>query len=86
MCEVYLFTVVIPIPMHSHRLKYNPAHAWFYFPRMRRDEAIVFKVFDSETDGRARFTPHTSFVDRSTPAGASANSISTVPVMPWGGR
>ena len=33
------------------------------FPRMRRDEALVFKVFDSATDGRARFTPHTSFED-----------------------
>mgnify|MGYP001792973218 CR=1 FL=1 len=54
----------------TYRLKYNPAHAWFYFPRMRRDEAIVFKVFDSQKDGRARFTPHTSFVDPSTPAGA----------------
>ena len=34
-------------------------------------EAIVFKVFDSEKDGRARFTPHTSFDDPSTPAGAA---------------
>lgn len=34
-----------------------------------RDEAIVFKVYDSEKDGRARFTPHTSFDD---PTSASA--------------
>ncbi len=54
----------------TYRLKYNSAHAWFYYPRMRREEAIVFKVFDSEKDGRARFTPHTSFEDPSTPAGA----------------
>jgi hypothetical protein len=54
----------------TYRLKYSPRHRWFYFPRMRRDEAIVFKVFDSETDGRARFTPHTSFDDPSTPPGA----------------
>src|SRR5262249_38523120 len=44
----------------TYRLKYNPKHRWFYFPEMRRDEALVFKVFDSEKDGRARFTPHTS--------------------------
>ncbi|HYL87499.1 MAG TPA: CmcJ/NvfI family oxidoreductase [Burkholderiales bacterium] len=55
----------------TYRLKYNPAHRWFYFPEMRRDEAIVFKVFDSLQDGRARFTPHTSFDDPSTPAGAA---------------
>jgi len=47
----------------TYRLKYNPNHRWFYFPEMRRDEALVFKVYDSETDGRARFTPHTSFAD-----------------------
>lgn len=54
----------------TYRLKYNPAHRWFYFPQMRRDEALVFKVYDSEKDGRARFTPHTSFEDPTTPAGA----------------
>jgi hypothetical protein len=54
----------------TYRLKYNPGHRWFYFPRMRRDEAIVFKVYDSEHDGRARFTPHTAFDDPATPAGA----------------
>ena len=54
----------------TYRLKYNPAHRWFYFPEMRRDEAIVFKVFDSLKDGRARFTPHTSYDDPTTPAGA----------------
>lgn len=54
----------------TYRLKYNPRHRWFYFPQMRRDEAIVFKVYDSEKDGRARFTPHTSFDDPGTPPGA----------------
>ena len=54
----------------TYRLKYNPAHRWLYFPQLARDEAIVFKVYDSATDGRARFTPHTSFADPSTPPGA----------------
>ena len=54
----------------TYRVAHNPDHRWFYFPRMRRDEAIVFKVFDSATDGRARFTAHTSFEDPTTPAGA----------------
>ena len=56
----------------TYRLKHNPNHRWFYFPRMRRDEAMVFKVYDSEKDGRARFTPHTSFDDPTTPQGAPA--------------
>ena len=56
----------------TYRLTFNPAHRWSYFARQRRDEAIVFKVFDSAKDGRARFTPHTSFDDPTTPAGAPA--------------
>jgi hypothetical protein len=54
----------------TYRLKYNPNHRWIYFPDMRPDEAIVFKVYDSEKDGRARFTAHTSFEDPSTQPGA----------------
>jgi hypothetical protein len=54
----------------TYRLMYNARHRWYYFPRMQRDEALVFKVYDSEKDGRARFTPHTSFDDPTTPPGA----------------
>ena len=42
---------------------YNPQHRWYYFPRMLRDEAIVFKTFDSAKDGRARWTAHSAFDD-----------------------
>lgn len=56
----------------TYRLKYNPNHRWFYFPEMRRDEALVFKVYESEKDGRARFTPHTSFDDPTSPPNAPA--------------
>jgi hypothetical protein len=55
----------------TYRLRFNPAHRWCYFPRQKREEAIVFKVYDSATDGRARFTPHTSFDDPGTPPGAA---------------
>lgn len=54
----------------TYRLKYSAQHRWYYFPRMRRDEALVFKVYDSLNDGRARFTPHTSFYDPTTPSKA----------------
>jgi hypothetical protein len=56
----------------TYRVAYNPEHRWYYFPLMRRDEALVFKVFDSAKDGRARFTAHSSFEDPTTPAGAPA--------------
>jgi hypothetical protein len=53
-----------------YQFKYNPAHRWTWFPRMHRDEALVFKVYDSETDGRARWGAHTSFDDPGTPSNA----------------
>ena len=54
----------------TYAITYNPAHKWFWFPRMRRDEALVFKVYDSETDGRARWTAHTAFDDPTSPPNA----------------
>ena len=51
-------------------IAYNPDHRWYYFPKMRRDEAIVFKVYDSAADGNARFTAHGSFDDPDTPENA----------------
>jgi hypothetical protein len=51
----------------TYAIKYNPAHKWYWFPRMHREEAYVFKVFDSMKDGRARWTAHTAFEDPTTP-------------------
>jgi hypothetical protein len=51
-------------------ITYNPDHRWYWFPRMRPDEALVFKVYDSLKDGRARFTAHTAFDDPSAPPDA----------------
>jgi hypothetical protein len=54
----------------TYSVKFNPNHRWFYFPEMKVDEALLLKCYDSATDGRARFTPHTAFVDPNTPADA----------------
>ncbi|HZP78949.1 MAG TPA: CmcJ/NvfI family oxidoreductase [Pseudolabrys sp.] len=51
----------------TYAITYNPAHRWYWFPRMQRDEALVFKVYDSAKDGRARWTAHTAFDDPSSP-------------------
>jgi hypothetical protein len=45
---------------------FNPRHRWYYFPRMRSDEVLFLKCFDSLKDGRARFTAHTAFDDPTT--------------------
>ena len=49
---------------------HDPEQRWYYFPRMEMDEALLLKTFDSETDGRARFTIHTSFDDLDAPVDA----------------
>ena len=53
------------------RSRYNPAHRWFYAPEMRRDEVLLLKIADTRTDISARFMPHTSFTDPTTPPDAS---------------
>ncbi len=37
---------------------------------MRPDEALVFKVYESLKDGRARWTAHTAFDDPTAPPSA----------------
>jgi hypothetical protein len=37
---------------------------------MQPDEALLLKCFDSATDGRARFAPHTAFEDPTAPSDA----------------
>ena len=39
---------------------FNPEHRWHYFPLMKRDEALIFKQFDSLSDV-ARYTLHSAF-------------------------
>jgi hypothetical protein len=39
----------------------SPRHRWAYFSEMDRNEALVFKQYDSQVNGIARFTPHSAF-------------------------
>lgn len=50
---------------------YNPGQRWYYYPNMQQDEVLLLKCYDSEEDGRARFTAHTAFEDPTTPEGAA---------------
>ncbi|MEO8627301.1 MAG: CmcJ/NvfI family oxidoreductase [Betaproteobacteria bacterium] len=59
-------------PRHSgqiYSLRYNPAHEWFYVADMQPDEFLLLKCYDSLDDGRARFMPHTGFVNPAAPRG-----------------
>ena len=55
----------------TYHISYNPAHKWYYFPKMDRNEVLVFKVFDTDKNIDVKFTAHTAFDDPTTPEGAS---------------
>jgi hypothetical protein len=53
----------------TYRVRYNPAHRWFYVPEMQVDEATLIKCYDSAED-KARFTARSAFEDPTAPADA----------------
>jgi hypothetical protein len=67
-----------------YHIAYNPEHVWYYFPEMVRDEAMVFKVFDTDQSVATRFTAHSSFDDPNSPPNApSRESIETRTFAFW---
>ena len=38
-------------------------HRWFYFPKMTKEEMVLFKMFDSDTSKEGRSCFHSAFSD-----------------------
>ena len=53
---------------------FSPAHRWWYFSNMTRDEVLLFKFHDSDP-AKALRTPHTSFHDPSFPDARIRESV-----------
>ena len=53
---------------------HRPAHRWWYFPSMTREEVILLKFHDSD-HSRAWRTPHTAFHDPTFPNARRRESI-----------
>jgi hypothetical protein len=53
---------------------HNPAHQWWYFPDMARDEVLFFKFNDSD-QSRAWRVPHSAFHDTTARATQPRHSI-----------
>ena len=57
----------------SYYLDYKRAecHKWYYFPKMKKDEILLFKQFDSDPEVQGRFGFHTAIhdpnADKNTP-------------------
>ena len=65
-------------------LSHNPQHRWYYAPRMRPEEILAFKLFDSDRT-RVQWTGHTAFDDPTAAADAPAREsieIRTISFMP----
>jgi hypothetical protein len=62
------------LPTHHVSLRYNPDQRWCYYPRMRIDEVLAFKLFECRKDdpGPSRFRSvfHTAFADPHAPSDA----------------
>jgi len=58
----------------SGLFRFNPAHRWFHYPDMTRDEVIAIKFHDSD-HGRAWRAPHCAFHDESRPDANPRESI-----------
>lgn len=48
-------------------VRHASGHQWFYLSDMQPEEVLLLKCFDSATDGRARFMPHTGFKNPTCP-------------------
>lgn len=51
-------------------LAYRPEHRWYWVPRMRPEETLAFKLFDSDPEA-TQFTAHSAFDDPTAPSGAA---------------
>ena len=71
--------------LFGFNLSYSPRHRWYYAPRMRPDEVLAFKLFDSERD-RVQWTAHTAFEDPSAPVDAAPRESLEIRTIAFGGR
>jgi len=50
-------------------VRYNPKHKWYFLADQTPEEVTLIKCFDSDED-KARLTPHTAFLDTTSPKSA----------------
>jgi hypothetical protein len=50
-------------------LRHNPSHQWYHLSGQTPDEVTLIKCFDSD-ESKARSTPHTAFLDPTSPKDA----------------
>ena len=68
----------------TYSFAFNPRHRWYWYPQQTPDEVTLLKIYDSKSDGVARFSAHTSFDDPSSPESpAPRRSIEVRTLVLW---
>ena len=57
------------------RIRHNPSHRWHYLREQTPTEVMLFKIYESRTDVKARAVPHSAFVNPEFEAEAPRESI-----------
>lgn len=52
--------------LQNYSLRHSDSHEWYYYSRMKKEECLVFKVYDKKEDG-PRFVFHTAIDDPLSP-------------------
>ena len=69
------FDKLFPV-QHYRLLDFNSAkHRWYYYPKMQKDEVLLFKQWDSDTTQKGRMCFHTSFFNDKAPPCPARQSI-----------
>lgn len=58
------------LPIVGLGVIYNPAQQWYYYSSMTADEALVFKMWDTD-QSRPQWAAHSAFVDPTSPLQAA---------------
>jgi len=48
---------------HTQCMTFNPANRWYYFPDLRRDEALLLKTYESHPARRGGVSGHSAFTN-----------------------
>ncbi|MGC1269508.1 MAG: CmcJ/NvfI family oxidoreductase [Croceibacterium sp.] len=60
----------LPFSLWGFNLAYRPDHRWYWVPQMQPNEALAFKLWDSDA-ARVQLTAHSAFEDTTAPEGAA---------------
>lgn len=56
---------------HTQCMTYSDANRWYYFPDLRREEALLLKTYESDPENHGGVSGHSAFANPEAPADAA---------------